>query len=180
MDEKRISALSGSDRYSSLSRAIAVARGEFLEARIRDFLPPLPRFTPSSGVSREISRVHGPSSFPVSQCVLRSAAIKISVWLHESLSYSLLFVCLSRWKGPHFTRLVIVHLRNIRSQPVHLCIFFPLTSEWNLRYLDYGDESLLEMRFFFVPFSCWGKKIISCISMERWDKANSRVSYRES
>jgi len=126
VDEKRISALSGSDRYSSLSRAIAVARGEFLEARISETSSPLsPCFTPSSGVSREISRVHGPSSFPVSQCVLRSAAIKISVWLHESLSYSLLFVCLSRWKGPHFTRLVIVHLRNMRSQPVHLCIFFP-------------------------------------------------------
>lgn len=126
VDEKRISALSGSDRYSSLSRAIAVARGEFLEARISETSSPLsPCFTPSLGVSREISRVHGPSSFPVSQCVLRSAAIKISVWLHESLSYSLLFVCLSCWKGPHFTRLVIVHLRNMRSQPVHLCIFFP-------------------------------------------------------
>lgn len=123
--------------YFHIAVQSRAAYGEFLEAWIRD--PPI---LPPRRASREISRVHGPSSISVSQCVLRSAAIKISVWLHRFLSYSpFLFAYLTE-------RDRILHGSSscFETRRANRCIFF--LNKWMkfTRSRLWGRESLLEMR----------------------------------
>lgn len=99
---------------------------------------------PSRSCCLTRSHVPGPSSISVSQCVLRSAPIKISVWLHGFLFA--LFICSVHWKR----RRCVLHGLSSRyeTRGAHRCIHFPVDPRWrfDLRFLLSGNGDCLERR----------------------------------